>query len=107
LRTEGDNPATKKPHFETHITIATAEAATKTASSDGAMALPPTDVDGDNDDANTGTDGNIVVLDIITLAILISDPCPMDKIAALVPGRTRDQCYTKWRRHLDPDRAVG
>ena len=29
-----------------------------------------------------------------------------DKIAALVPGRTHDQCRQRWRRHLDPDGTV-
>jgi hypothetical protein len=64
LQDENDDevkPATKKPRIETPIATATAEAATKTASIDVAMALPPADSD---DDANTDdvTPSNILAL---------------------------------------------
>jgi hypothetical protein len=111
-------PARKKPRVEEPLpTTTTDEAARKTISPDIPVGLPPPVAD--NDDANaepvTDTQPNAGATratalwtpeEVATLTSAVRVTCKKKygkeyridwvAVAALVPGRTRDQCYKRW-----------
>jgi hypothetical protein len=130
-----DLPVRKKPRIETRIVTATANAASKTASPDVAMSLPPpppADVD-DEDDVDdtkpdsvtdtksnpkaTGATGRWTREEDAALTSAVAKTCKTEcgkeinkdwvAISALVPGRTRMQCIMRWQNAFDQkiDRA--
>jgi hypothetical protein len=120
-------PTRKKPRLEKPLTRTTAKAARKTVSTNISVGLlPPAS---DNDDANTDpvTDTHDVLDCSVDPAIGRKNSWTEDedlklkaavqthggkdwnKIAALVPGRRKAQCYDRWRDVLDcsVDPAIG
>jgi uncharacterized protein (DUF2237 family) len=116
-----DTRETKRPRLEEPVLTSTDEASTNTTSEDITVALPPPDAAIDNDDANadpetetqpnartTGAKGRWTVVEDADLTSALTKT-PKTKhsrnwvaIAALVPGRTKIQCQSRWYNALDP-----
>jgi hypothetical protein len=120
-----DNPARKKPRLEEPLPTTTDEAAGKTASPDLSVGLPPTAADIDEANANTDplTDaqpnaeatwatGFWSKDEDAELSRAVANTSKMKwgkgyttnwvAISALVPSRTRLQCWRRWHDVLDP-----
>jgi hypothetical protein len=116
-------PARKKPRLDEHLPTATDEATGKIASPDVSAGLPPPAADSDyaNADAKTDIHSNAVTAGAtgrwtpeedaeLTSAVAKTKKKWRGKVykndwvaaAALVPGRTNDQCRNRWRNALDP-----
>jgi hypothetical protein len=126
-----DIPARKKRRLEESqpTTTTTDVGARKTGSQDILLGLPPPAADIDNDDANEdpSTDtkldavvtGNWTLEEVSKLTRAVADTSKKrwgkeyktdwDAVAALVPGRTTKQCWSRWKDFLDSsiDRANG
>jgi hypothetical protein len=124
-------PARKKPRLEEPLPTTTDQAANKTASPDVSVDLPPPAADNDYLNADTLTDtqpnaaatwatGRLWTTDEdaqLTIAITNTSKkkhygeykTDWVAVAALVPGRTKTQCWNRWKNVLDPiiDRANG
>jgi hypothetical protein len=128
LPQDEDSPATKRPRLEEPFPTSTDEATTTNDTShDTAVVLPPPDAAADSDPVvymhpDAGTTGTSRRWTPEENAKLTSAVLPTRKkkwnkgfkidwvaVAALVPGRTRNQSYLRWRNHLHPsiDRANG
>jgi myb proto-oncogene protein len=116
-------PARNKPRLDEHVPTATDEAARKTASPESSAGLPPPAADNDyanaNADPKTVRQSNAVTAGTTRRwtpeedAELTSAVAKTKKkswgvykndwvaAAALVPGRTNDQCRNRWRNALD------
>jgi hypothetical protein len=118
-----DIPARKKPRLEEPLPTTVDKAARKPASSDVSVGLPPPvadddDDDDDDDDSVTDTQPNAGVIGFWTLEEDAKLTRAMKNTrkkkhgseyktdwvsaAALVPGRTRRQCLSRWHNRLDP-----
>jgi hypothetical protein len=111
-------PATKKRRLEEEpFSASTDEAATKFSSPDTAVSLLPaaadhhTDVLDSSIDLAPGRAGKWAEEEDIKLKDAVQTHGGKDfvAIAALVPGRTKEQCYNRWHHVLDTstDRAPG
>ncbi len=125
-----DIPARKKPRLEEPFSVSTDEAARNTASPNVSVGLPPTAVDNDETNANadpvTDTQANAGASTRktgrwttdedaeLTRAVTNTSKKKHGKeynfdwndISALVPTRTRKQCWTRWHDVLDPSIAL-
>jgi hypothetical protein len=123
LQAEDISAASKKRRIEEPLPATTDEAARKTASTDASVALPPPLADNEDANINPMADETARATGPWTSdedAKLISAVANTSKkkwgndyktdwaaVAALVPGRTKSQCYDEWHHVLDPsiDRA--
>jgi hypothetical protein len=119
LPQDKDSPA-KRPRLEKPFPTLEDEATTKNTAHDTTVALPPPDAAADSDPVmnmhpNAGTTGATYHWtpeeDVkLTSAVMntrkekrgIEYRTDWVAIAALVPGRTKSQCYNRWRSALDP-----
>jgi hypothetical protein len=124
-------PARKKPRVEEPLpttTTTTDEAARKTVSPDIPVGLPPAAADNDDAKAEPVTDtqpnagatqatARWTSEEVAKLSSAATDTCEKKYgkeyridwavVAALVPGRTRDQCFKRWyNASLDPSIAL-
>jgi hypothetical protein len=119
-----DMRETKRRRLEEPFPTSTDEAATKTASHDTTVALSLPDAahtSADNDDANadpvtetqpnariTGATGRWTLVEDAKLTNAITNTRKKKQsknwiaIAALVPGRTKIQCRSRWHNYLNP-----
>jgi uncharacterized protein (DUF2237 family) len=122
-----DIPVTKKRRLEEPLPATTDEAASKSASPDVSVALPPPVAD--NDDVNeeplmdaqpnTVATGRWTADEDAKLTSAVANTSKKkwgeeyktdwNAVAALVPGRTKSQCLHRWKHALDPSigRASG
>jgi hypothetical protein len=119
--------ARKKPRLEEPLSIPADEAASKTASPDISVDLPPPAADDDDVNADTvmdtqpnaGATGRWTLEENAKLTRAVANTSKKKHgkeyrtdwvtIAALFPGRTKIHCYNRWHNCLDPniDRATG
>jgi hypothetical protein len=119
-----DVPARKKPRLEEPISSPIDEAATNTASTDVSVGLPPPAADKDDANANPVTDTRPnAVANRVTARWTTEEDAELTSaitktsknkwgngykidwvaISALIPGRTRLQCFYRWCRILNPN----
>jgi hypothetical protein len=123
-----DNPARKKPRLEEPLPTTTDQAASKNESPDLSVELSPAaaaaaDNDDVNTDAVTDTQPNAVTTrrlwtleDDAKLTRAVANTSKKKwgnnyktdwgAVTALVPGRTRKDCYDRWKNVLDPSIAL-
>jgi hypothetical protein len=111
-------PATKKPRREKPLPTSTDEAARKTASTYISVGLPPPVADNDDTNAHDVLDCSIDRAigcknrwtededNKLKYSVQIHGGKDWNAIAAMVPGRTRNQCRDRWRNALDPSIAL-
>jgi hypothetical protein len=118
-----DIPARKKPRLEEPFSAPIDEAATNTASTDVSVGLPPPATDKDDANANPVMDTRPnAVANRVTACWTTEEDAELTSaitntskkkwgneykidwvaISALIPGRTRLQCFYRWCRTLNP-----
>jgi hypothetical protein len=117
-----DTRETKRPRLEEPVHITTDEAATNTTSHDTTVALPPAaDAADHHADANadpvadtqpnartSGATGRWTLVEDAKLTSAVTKTRKKEHsknwftISALVPGRTKKQCWRRWRNVLEP-----
>jgi hypothetical protein len=114
-----DTRATKRPRLEKPVPTSTDGATTEDASHKITVALPPSDATTDHADSDpvtgtppnartTGATGRWTLVEDAKLIGAVTNTRKKKKsknwaaIAALVPGRTKNQCENRWRNALNP-----
>jgi hypothetical protein len=124
LRLVAHIPARKKPRIEELLPATTDESASKNASPDISVGLPPPAADNDDlnvdpvtdTQANVGATGPWTTDEDAELNSAVANTSKKkwgnkyktdwDAVAALVPSRTKLQCWNRWHNALNPSIAL-